>query len=86
VDRPQHVSRLDGSLNSADYAGSPGTLPQRRCAGADDAVIEPAVPWPYLARLPNTGCAAAVVIPGIGHGPAWREIRPDLLQRQFGCR
>jgi len=81
-----HVSPLDGSLNPADFATRLGALPQLHFVGADDPVVEPAVTQSFLARLPTAGCAAAVVIPGIGHGVAWREIWPDLLRFPIGCR
>jgi hypothetical protein len=77
------VTPLTGSLNPADAVARLAAIPQVHLAGADDAVVPPAVVQSYAARFGarQSGPASVdvVVLRGFDHACCWRREWPRLL-------
>jgi hypothetical protein len=75
------ISRLEGSLNPADYSGELLNLPQIHFIGENDNVITPEISRKFLAGK----CARAEVVKGLEHENGWAEIWPKLIRQAATC-
>lgn len=72
------LSPLDGSLNPADAAPALPFTVQWHYAGADDAVVPPAVAQSYADHYPVAQRPHVTVVPGFDHDCCWVRDWPRL--------
>lgn len=77
--RLEQLAPLAGSLDPAEHVDSIARLPQIHFAGADDAVVPPAVAQSFLRRMPAANAARLVVMPGFDHDCCWVDAWPRLV-------
>lgn len=66
------VSPLADSLNPMDFADRVRSVPQIHLAGAEDAVIPPAMAERFAERVGNPARTRVVVVEGMAHNGDWR--------------
>lgn len=71
------VSRLDASLNPADFARQLSALPQWHFMGENDKTVPPTTAKLYHARM---SVPSSEVIAGFDHETQWLRFWPDLLK------
>jgi dienelactone hydrolase len=73
-------TRLDGSLNPADFADQVAGLKQVHFTGARDEVVPPALAQRLPAGLIGAGARNLHVVPNVDHRCCWVEHWPALWQ------
>jgi pimeloyl-ACP methyl ester carboxylesterase len=79
------VSRLDGSLNPADYAVALAGIAQHHFVGADDRVVPRSAIERFAERVGDPRCVRVSVVEGTSHEGGWAERWPDLLSWTVAC-
>jgi len=86
VSKYHGISRLEGSLNPADYAQALAKLPQIHFSGKDDKVIPLSLSEDFVRKLGNVSCAKVVQVTGASHWSGWKEQWRTLLQEKLPCK
>jgi len=85
VNKYNHVSPLEDSLNPINVAGKIKNIPQRHFIGSKDKIIPRSIADSFVATEGGKGGDCITVVEGATHATGWRERWKELLSMSLAA-
>lgn len=79
------VSKLEDSLNPADFKTKTFKIPQIHFVGQKDKVVPAKLIYDYETSLPAGHCSRIIEVPNTDHVSGWPEHWSGLISRSLPC-